>query len=98
MNRPLTEDQKQAQQEMEKHYMDVLPHSWPHEARITASICLSFMYVRYEYSDNFRWCRVTIPAELADYCQKQNKGCCGEVNEVFFENGEPYMVGCNYGH
>ncbi len=98
MDQTISEDKNKIIEEVAAQFYDKLPPSWPHDARSWASISLAVWSVNLEYSDRFRWCRVTIPSELAQYCEIQNRGCCGYKDEVFFINGEPYLVGCNYGH
>jgi hypothetical protein len=77
-----------------------LPPTWSEDARGTATFRLNHYAKTLEYADNFRWARCSVPAELAEYHRLRQNGCCGFQDDVFFccDTGEPYLVGCNYGH
>ena len=98
MNKPLTDEQNEGIETACSYFFDQIPPSWPLDARQTVAWKLAYWSVTLECSDNWRWCRCSVPSELADYCNRQNRGCCGFRDEVVMENGEAFLVGCNYGH
>lgn len=95
---PFTDEEKAIFEESRLQFLGMMPPSWPRYAAESAAFHLASWSVRLECCDNRRWARVSNPIELAEYVRKRSKGCCGFRDEVFFEEDEPFLVGCNYGH
>ena len=51
-----------------------------------------------EYADNFRAYRPRDNKYASQYEMAEGAGCCGSFETAVKEDGERWIVGCNYGH
>jgi len=52
-----------------------------------------------EYADNWRAYRYKDKYLFKEYLEQANKGCCGVFESyVYDDEGNKWIVGCNYGH
>ncbi len=51
-----------------------------------------------EYADNHRFAFTDDPTAVAEYEEKQERGCCGSFDSIIEVNGRRAYIGCNYGH
>ena len=52
-----------------------------------------------DYHDNYRGYRFKDNYLFEEYKRRAESGCCGVFEtQVILENGDKWIVGCNYGH
>ena len=52
----------------------------------------------YDYTDNWRWCKVGDLKSEKKYKQALKDGCCGYVDDDVVISGDTYKIGFNFGH
>ena len=59
----------------------------------------SYWNEKLEYADNFRAARLLNQKEVEEYNRALKIGCCGFQGAIVEgDEGEFWLVGCNYGH
>lgn len=50
-------------------------------------------------ADNFRYSPKNDPEGMDEYLTISQRGCCGRADFLAWENnGQEWVIGCNYGH
>lgn len=49
-------------------------------------------------NDNYRFAFEHDDAAIIRYNEQIDEGCCGKFDAEISINGQPAMIGCNYGH
>lgn len=66
---------------------------------VLRELLLEIVKAELEYADNFRGYRYKDKHLFNEFIKAKDQGCCGVFETyVFDDEGNKWIVGCNYGH
>ena len=86
---------------------DSLVKRYGREVAVALMLVIDNTYNRnddsYEFADNLRIAKASVPEEVKAYEEAYDNGCCGFYDTVVMvenadERSEAYLLGFNYGH